>query len=103
MVQDQASAETFIKEVGYPVIVKPDCGVGACDTWKLENEKDLTDFFRNLPTVPYIMEELVPGEICSYDAIVNSKGTVLFETGNITPISIMDSVQPSMVPSDSIL
>ena len=92
MVQDQASAETFIKEVGYPVIVKPDCGVGACDTWKLENEKDLTDFFRNLPSVPYIMEELVPGEICSYDAIVNSKGTVLFETGNITPISIMDSV-----------
>lgn len=82
----------FIKEVGYPVIVKPDCGVGACDTWKLENEKDLTDFFRNLPSVPYIMEELVPGEICSYDAIVNSKGTVLFETGNITPISIMDSV-----------
>ena len=38
------------------------------------------------------MEEYVPGEICSYDAIVNSKGTPLFETGNITPISIMDCV-----------
>lgn len=38
------------------------------------------------------MEEYVPGEICSYDAIVNSKGSPLFETGNITPISIMDCV-----------
>lgn len=67
-------------------------GVGACDTWKITNEQELEQFFQNLPSIPYIMEEFVPGEICSYDAIVNSKGTVLFETGNVTPISIMDSV-----------
>ena len=74
------------------MIVKPDCGVGANDTWKLTCEAELLDFFRHLPSIPYIMEEYVPGEICSYDAIVNSKGTPLFETGNITPISIMDCV-----------
>lgn len=92
LIKDLASARAFIQEVGYPVIVKPDCGVGACDTWKLQTEQDLESFFCNLPPVPYIMEEFVPGEICSYDAIVNSKGTVLFETGNISPISIMDCV-----------
>lgn len=92
LVHDLKSALNFIKEVGYPVIVKPDCGVGASDTWKIQNEQDLKSFFCNLPSVPYIMEEFVPGEICSYDAIVNSKGTVLFETGNISPISIMDCV-----------
>ncbi len=92
MVKDLESARRFIKEVGYPVIVKPDSGVGASDTWKVKNEKDLKSFFCNLPSVPYIMEEFVPGEICSYDAIVNSKGSVLFETGNISPISIMDCV-----------
>ncbi len=86
------SALDFIEKVGYPVIVKPDCGVGASDTWKIKNEQDLKSFFCNLPSVPYIMEEFVPGEICSYDAIVNSKGAVLFETGNISPISIMDCV-----------
>ncbi|MBS6396962.1 MAG: ATP-grasp domain-containing protein [Clostridiales bacterium] len=92
LVSDLDSALAFIREVGYPVIVKPDCGVGASDTWKISHEKDLQNFFCNLPAVPYIMEEFVPGEICSYDAIVNSRGTVLFETGNITPISIMDCV-----------
>ena len=34
----------------------------------------------------------MPGEIYSYDAIMNSKGEPIFETGNHTPISIMDSV-----------
>lgn len=92
LVQDLASAQAFIRTVGYPVIVKPDCGVGASDTWKIQNDEDLKRFFCNLPSVPYIMEEFVPGEICSYDAIVNSRGTPLFETGNISPVSIMDCV-----------
>jgi hypothetical protein len=92
LVKDLESALAFIREVGYPVIVKPDSGVGASDTWKLNNEQDLKNFFSNLPSTPYIMEEFVPGEICSYDAIVNSKGQILFETGNISPISIMDCV-----------
>lgn len=92
LVKNLESALAFIHEVGYPVIVKPDCGVGASDTWKIKDEQDLKSFFCNLPSIPYIMEEFVPGEICSYDAIVNSKGSVLFETGNISPISIMDCV-----------
>lgn len=92
MVGTLESARAFIREVGYPVIVKPDCGVGASDTWKIQNEQDLKSFYCNLPSVPYIMEEFVPGEICSYDAIVNSRGRILFETGNITPVSIMDCV-----------
>ncbi|MFG6333381.1 MAG: ATP-grasp domain-containing protein [Lachnospiraceae bacterium] len=92
LVDDLKNARAFIRQVGYPVIVKPDSGVGASDTWRINDEQDLKSFFCNVPSVPYIMEEYVPGEICSYDAIVNSKGSVLFETGNISPISIMDCV-----------
>lgn len=92
MVSDLKSARAFIRQVGYPVIVKPDSGVGASDTWRIRDEHDLKSFFCNIPSVPYIMEEFVPGEICSYDAIVSSRGNVLFETGNISPISIMDCV-----------
>ena len=92
LINDLKSAQAFIRQVGYPVIVKPDSGVGASDTWKIRNGQDLKSFFCNVPAVPYIMEEFVPGEICSYDAIVNSRGSILFETGNISPISIMDCV-----------
>ncbi len=38
------------------------------------------------------MEEFVPGEIFSYDAIIDSNGQPLLETGNNTPRSIMEIV-----------
>lgn len=85
-------AKRFIERVSYPVIIKPDNGVGASDTHKIEKEEELIAFYETKDKREYIMEAFVDGEICSYDAIVNSKGEPLLETGNITPISIMDSV-----------
>ena len=38
------------------------------------------------------MEEFVHAEVNSYDAIIDSQGNPLFETGNVTPMSIMDIV-----------
>jgi len=82
----------FIKEVGYPVVVKPDNGVGANDTFKIKEEEGLKRFFENKPDVQYIMEEFINGEVQTYDAIINSKGEALFESGNVTVTSLMDTV-----------
>lgn len=86
------AAEQFLGTVGYPVIVKPDVGVGACDTYKLSTDKDFEEFFRNLPEAPYVIEEFVEGDICSYDAITDSQGNPLFESMTVWPPSIMDIV-----------
>ena len=44
IVDDRDSCLSFIDEVGYPVIVKPDNGVGASSTYKLKSTEEL-DFF----------------------------------------------------------
>ena len=96
-VTDLAAAREFLDEIGgFPVIVKPDVGVGAADTWKLENEKDLEWFYDNLPEHPYVMEEFVYGNIYSYDAICDSNGDVLFESSNWFPPSIADMVNKGL-------
>ena len=83
----------FIKKVGYPVIAKPDNGVGASDTHKISSDEELNTFFANKwDGVEYIMEEFVNAEVNSYDAIIDSNGEPIFETGNVTPNSIMDVV-----------
>jgi hypothetical protein len=82
----------FINKVGYPVIVKPDNGVGANDTHKISNEEELKIFFKNKLPLTYIMEEYIEAEVNSYDAIIDSKGNPIFETGNVTPFSLMDVV-----------
>lgn len=38
------------------------------------------------------MEEFIDGTICSYDAIIDGAGQPVFETGNVTPGSLMDVV-----------
>jgi len=91
MVSDADAARAFIGEVGYPVIVKPDIGVGATNTWKLENDGDLEAFYANLPGVPYVMEEFIEGDICSYDAILDSRCEPLFESMTVWP-PVMDIV-----------
>ena len=85
---------TFTKEAGYPVVVKPDNGVGASHTYKLSSDEELRQWFDRdcEPGVSYIMEEFVNAEVNSYDAIIDSKGEPMFETGNVTPMSIMDIV-----------
>lgn len=93
MVKTLAGCRSFIKKVGYPVVVKPDNGVGAAATYKLTNDAELVSFFESYPKeVPYIMEEFVKAQVNSYDAIIDSEGNPIFETGNITVDSIMDIV-----------
>jgi len=93
LVNTLTGCKTFIGKVGYPVIVKPDNGVGASRTYKIKCEEDLIAFFNEKEDdVQYIMEEFVPAVVNSYDAIIDSNGEPIFETGNITPMSIMDIV-----------
>ena len=92
IVRDYTGCKDFIAEVGYPVIVKPDNGVGASHTYKLKNDDELNYFFATKDETVYIMEEYVNGTVHTYDAVINSKGEPLFETGNVTIDSIMDIV-----------
>ena len=93
LVDNWENTVAFIQEVGYPVVAKPDNGVGASHTFKIENEDQLRAFFaEKWDDTQYIMEEFVNGEVNSYDAIIDSHGKPLFETGNVTPVSIMDIV-----------
>ena len=83
---------SFIREVGYPVIVKPDIGVGASHTYKLSKEEQVREFYANLPDIPYLMEEFIEGSICSYDGVSGPNCEILFESSNLFPPSIMDIV-----------
>ena len=95
VVSTREAGRAFIDAVGYPVIVKPNIGVGAANTWKLENDSDLESFFGHLPEVPYVMEEFIEGVICSYDAILDSRCEPLFESMTVWP-PVMDIVNKAL-------
>ena len=93
LVDDLEGCRKFIEEVGYPVVAKPDNGVGASHNFKIKNDAELESFYgQRHEGVVYIMEEFVNGIVNSYDAIIDSNGEIMFETGNVSLGSIMDIV-----------
>ncbi|HWH24279.1 MAG TPA: ATP-grasp domain-containing protein, partial [Candidatus Limnocylindria bacterium] len=87
-----ASLRGFIAEVGFPVVAKPDIGVGAARTYKLEGEADVERYLADKLPVDYIIEEYVAGEIMTYDGLVDRHGEVVFDSTLIYSTGVMESV-----------
>ena len=86
-------ATEFAKKVGYPVIVKPNKGVGAVSTYKIHHDDEMSDFWAGKPeNVEFIEEECVPGHVETFDGITDSRGDVLFCASQCLPVSLMDAV-----------
>ena len=86
----------FVKEVGFPVIVKPDVGVGASMTYRLDNMKDMENFYSKPFVCKYIMEEYIYGNIISFDGVCDSKSNPVFCDNEVFPPSIADIVNDNL-------
>lgn len=88
----------FASSAGYPLIAKPDIGVGAGGTHKIHNEEELRRFFTNEASNSdkYVVEEFITGDIVSYDAVIDSHSKPLFESMTSWPPSIMDIVNKKL-------
>ncbi|MCX5773294.1 MAG: ATP-grasp domain-containing protein [Fusobacteria bacterium] len=95
IVKDFSTSKDFCDLNGYPVIVKPDNGVGAISTYKLENESDLGQFFSHLkfPDTTYVMEQYVEGKIETFDGLADEDGNLLFCTSHVYRDNVMEVVQ----------
>ena len=104
-----SALRAFIREVGYPVVAKPDIGVGAARTFKLESDDQVETYLREKLPVDYIVEEFVAGEIMTYDGLADRRGEVVFDSTLVYSTGVMESVNeqrdlyywiPRVVPDD---
>lgn len=95
--EGEEAVRRFAAMTGYPVIAKPNIGVGASDTHKIHNDEELVSFFQNIHNIDnYVVEEFITGEICSYDAVIDSHSEPLIESMTVWPPSIMDIVNKQL-------
>ncbi len=92
VVRSLAEALELIAEVGYPVVAKPDSGVGAANTYRINDEDELKRFFEIKPALDYIMEEFIRGVIYSFDGLAGSDGRPLFYTSHVFAQGIMETL-----------
>ncbi len=83
----------FTKTVGYPIVVKPDNGVGASSTYKLRNDDEVYYFFSTKNhNIKYIAEEYINGQVETFDGITDSNKNILIASSHVMLDSIMDCV-----------
>lgn len=91
----EQEAKALIAQTGYPVIAKPDAGVGALDTCRLDNDADLSAFFQKKTGVDYILEAFIAGRIYSFDGLTDRDGQIVFYTSHTYSQGIMETVNQS--------
>ncbi len=91
-----AQLRRFIDEVGLPVVAKPDVGVGAARTFKLETAEDIERYLRDKPDVDYILEEFVEGELVTYDGLAGRAGEIVFDSSFHYSTGVMEAVNSAL-------
>ncbi len=92
VVHNLTEARALISETGYPVVAKPDAGVGALDTFRLDSDADLAALFESPLQMDYILEGFVTGTIVSFDGLADREGKLVFATAHTFSQGIMETV-----------
>ena len=82
VVKSEKDIAKAVKKIGFPMIAKPDNGVGASGTFKLMKKADLDGFKEAWDgKTAYFFEKFInTNTLVTYDGLVDNKGNVVFET-----------------------
>ena len=96
--EGEAKVRAFVRKTGYPVIAKPDSGMGASGTFKICSDADLDAWFRDHADNYgyFVVEEFITGLLVSYDAIFDADGKPVFENNSVFPTPIMEIVHANL-------
>lgn len=83
-------------EIGFPLIAKPDVGVGASKTFKLHDRAQLKAFFAEKLPIDYIFEEFIQGKIETFDGLTDQNGEVVFSSSMHFNEGIMELVNDGL-------
>lgn len=94
VVKSEKDIAKAVKKIGFPMIAKPDNGVGASGTFKLTEKADLETFKEAWDgnTVYFFEKFIDTNTLVTYDGLVDSKGNVVFETSLVyvhTPLELL--------------
>ena len=94
VVKKLSDVDQAVKEIGLPLIAKPDNGVGAAATFKIETAADVEHFKAewDQETVYFFEKFVTSSEICTFDGLIDSEGNIVFSTTfdyAYTPLDLM--------------
>ena len=91
LVRSTAHGLELADAMGFPLILKPDEGVGACGIYRVENRSDLEAALSRV-SGPYLIERCIHAPIVTYDGLTDGSGRVVFENSLIYGDGVLEYV-----------
>ncbi len=92
VVKSAAGARRFADETGYPLIAKPDIGVGAASTYRIDTQEQLETFLSTLPSMDYFLEKFIKGRLLTFDGLTDQNGDIVFHNSMEFSSGLMETV-----------
>ncbi len=92
LVADTRRSLVLADRLGYPLILKPDEGVGAGGIYRVENQNELESHLSQISEA-YLLEEFIDGDIVTYDGLTDYDGNIVFENSLTYGDGVLDYVQ----------
>ncbi|HEX8702329.1 MAG TPA: ATP-grasp domain-containing protein [Myxococcaceae bacterium] len=92
LVQSAAQVKAFAQRVGYPLVFKPDVGVGAAHTFKVTSDADVDKALAQPLPTPYVAQAFVQGTIVTYDGLVDHDGRIILTLSHQYSDGVMEVV-----------
>ena len=90
-----ADVVAYAERHGYPLVFKPNTGVGAASTFRVDDAAELEQALRQ-PVQGTIVQPFIRGDIVSYDGLVDAQGRVVFETSHAYSGGIMEVLKDNL-------
>lgn len=86
----------FAQNSKFPLFAKPDIGVGAQDTYKINNYEELTNFYKSRARIDYIIEEFVNGYIITFDGLCDKLGNIVYCISHYSPMGCYEILKNNL-------
>jgi hypothetical protein len=81
-IADVKQAMDLAGQLGYPLILKPDEGVGAGGIYRVDDESQLESLLSQIRR-DYLIEEFIEADMVTYDGLTDYEGNLVFESSLI--------------------
>ncbi len=89
--ESAGQARAFARKHGFPLVLKPDTGVGAARTFKVSTKAEL-DAALEGPLDGFIVQPFIEGGITSFDGLTGPDGRIVYATSHVYSGGVMEVV-----------
>ena len=92
LISDTSDAVAFVRQLGFPIVVKPPAGAGAVNTYRLEDATQLEGYLAQHPPDshrPALFEEFLQGDEHSFDSVTIAGRIVWYSISRYLPAPLI--------------